>query len=150
MNYVSCQRLRTTSGGFQASTEVQCWCCVFRIYLTVLWKAHTIYFWMVGWVMSYELENMRKEATVAYFKVLSRHLPGETKENHENLNLDILTESDVHRPEQLSLSVLMLILLCLGDCTMYILMQTSHWRYQKPWQYSLRQYDDSSLKQDKC
>jgi hypothetical protein len=33
--------------------------------------------------------KMRKEGTVAYFKVLSRHLPRRTKENHENFNQDI-------------------------------------------------------------
>jgi hypothetical protein len=31
---------------------------------------------------------MWKEAVVVCFKVLSRNLPGETKENHQNLNLD--------------------------------------------------------------
>jgi len=31
-----------------------------------------------------ELERMCKEAVVAKFEVLSRHLPGGTKGNHEN------------------------------------------------------------------
>jgi hypothetical protein len=31
---------------------------------------------------------MRKEAVVAWFKVLSRHLPGRTEENHKNLSQD--------------------------------------------------------------
>jgi hypothetical protein len=33
--------------------------------------------------VSDELERMWKEAVMAYFKVLSRHFPGGTEENHE-------------------------------------------------------------------
>jgi hypothetical protein len=33
-----------------------------------------------------ELERICKVAVVAYLKVLSRHLPGRTEENHENLS----------------------------------------------------------------
>jgi hypothetical protein len=33
--------------------------------------------------MNDELERMCKEAVVAQFKVLPRHLPGENEENHE-------------------------------------------------------------------
>jgi hypothetical protein len=35
------------------------------------------------------LERMWKEAVVAYFKVLSRHLPGGTEESHENSSFRI-------------------------------------------------------------
>jgi hypothetical protein len=34
-------------------------------------------------IVNNELERKWKEAVVAQFKVLSRHLPGGTKENHE-------------------------------------------------------------------
>jgi hypothetical protein len=33
--------------------------------------------------MNNELERIWKEAVVAYFNVLSRHLPGEAEENYE-------------------------------------------------------------------
>jgi hypothetical protein len=33
--------------------------------------------------MNDELDRIFKEAVVAYFKVLSQHLPGGAKENHE-------------------------------------------------------------------
>jgi hypothetical protein len=39
---------------------------------------------MKGWCVIDELERMWKEAVVASFKVLSRHLPAETEDNHEN------------------------------------------------------------------
>jgi hypothetical protein len=35
-----------------------------------------------------QLERMWKKAVVAYFKVLSRHSPGGTEENHEILSQD--------------------------------------------------------------
>jgi hypothetical protein len=38
---------------------------------------------MTGLLGNNELEGMLKEATVAKFEVLSQHLPGGTKENHE-------------------------------------------------------------------
>jgi hypothetical protein len=34
-----------------------------------------------------ELEKTRLAVVVAHFKVLPQHLPGETKENHENISL---------------------------------------------------------------
>jgi hypothetical protein len=34
--------------------------------------------------MSSELERIWKDAAVAEFEILSRHLPGGTEENHEN------------------------------------------------------------------
>jgi hypothetical protein len=34
---------------------------------------------------NHELERVRREAVVTYFEILSRHLPVETKENHESL-----------------------------------------------------------------
>jgi hypothetical protein len=37
--------------------------------------------------MNDKLERIWKEAAVAYFKDLSRYLPGETEENHNNLSL---------------------------------------------------------------
>jgi hypothetical protein len=36
-------------------------------------------------IVNNELERMRKEVVMAEFKVLSRHLPGGTEENHEKL-----------------------------------------------------------------
>jgi hypothetical protein len=41
---------------------------------------------MMGWLKDNELERMWKEAVVAFLKVLSRHLPGGTEENDENLS----------------------------------------------------------------
>jgi hypothetical protein len=38
--------------------------------------------------MKDEEERMRKEVTVTYFKLLFRHFPGGTEENHENLTQD--------------------------------------------------------------
>ena len=38
---------------------------------------------MTGLLGDNELDGTVKEATVAKFEVLSQHLPGETKENHE-------------------------------------------------------------------
>jgi len=38
-----------------------------------------------------ELEGMWKETIVAYFKVLSRHLPGGTEESHKNFSQDSLS-----------------------------------------------------------
>jgi hypothetical protein len=37
-----------------------------------------------------ELERMRKEAAVAQFKVLSRHLAGGTEENYEEISVRIV------------------------------------------------------------
>jgi hypothetical protein len=48
---------------------------------------------MVGYLVNGELERVWKEAVVASFKVnsiLSLHLDGGIKENHENVNLDNL------------------------------------------------------------
>jgi hypothetical protein len=39
-------------------------------------------------IVNKELERIWNEAIVAYFKVLSRHLPGGTEENHGNLSQD--------------------------------------------------------------
>jgi hypothetical protein len=38
--------------------------------------------------MNNKLKRIQKEAAVAKFKVLSRHLPGGTKENHEKVCQD--------------------------------------------------------------
>jgi hypothetical protein len=38
---------------------------------------------MIARLINNELERMWKEAIVAKFKVLSRHLPGGTEENHK-------------------------------------------------------------------
>jgi len=38
---------------------------------------------MVGWFVSYELENAWKEAVLAHFKLLAQHLPGGLEENHD-------------------------------------------------------------------
>jgi hypothetical protein len=38
---------------------------------------------MVGLLGNNELERIKKEAVVAYFEVLSLHLPGETEETHK-------------------------------------------------------------------
>jgi hypothetical protein len=35
-------------------------------------------------IMNIDLERMWKEAVVAWFEVLCRHLPGGTEENHQN------------------------------------------------------------------
>jgi hypothetical protein len=40
---------------------------------------------MKGWQVNDELENMWKEAVVAYSKVLFKHLPGGIDKNHEQL-----------------------------------------------------------------
>jgi hypothetical protein len=42
---------------------------------------------MKGGYVNDKLKRMWKEI-VAYFKVLSQHLPGGTEKNHENLNQD--------------------------------------------------------------
>jgi hypothetical protein len=34
--------------------------------------------------MNNKFERIRKEAIIAWFKVLSQHLPGATQKNHEN------------------------------------------------------------------
>jgi hypothetical protein len=38
---------------------------------------------MIGWVMSKELERMYKEAALAKFQILSRHLSEGTEENYK-------------------------------------------------------------------
>jgi len=38
---------------------------------------------MVEWFVSDELERIWKEAVVAHIKVLSQHLSGRSRENHE-------------------------------------------------------------------
>jgi hypothetical protein len=43
---------------------------------------------MKGWQMNVEVERVWKEAAIAIVKVLSRHLPGDTDENHENSSQD--------------------------------------------------------------
>jgi hypothetical protein len=42
---------------------------------------------MKGWQVPDELEMISKETAVAYFKVLSRHLPGETEKYYEKPQL---------------------------------------------------------------
>jgi hypothetical protein len=39
---------------------------------------------MIGWLMTNELERIWKEVVMAYYKVLSQHLPGECDEDYEN------------------------------------------------------------------
>jgi hypothetical protein len=48
------------------------------VYLTTLSVAQTLWRRMIK---NNELQRMQKEVIVAYFKVLSRHLPGGTEEN---------------------------------------------------------------------
>jgi hypothetical protein len=43
---------------------------------------------MIGWLRNGELKRICKEAVAAYFKALSRHLPGGTEENNENHSRD--------------------------------------------------------------
>jgi hypothetical protein len=43
--------------------------------------------------MNDELENIRKEAGMAYYEMLLWHLPGGSGENHKNLSQDSLSLS---------------------------------------------------------
>jgi hypothetical protein len=56
------------------------------IYLTALAVAQTIHNKVVRRSMNNELENMWKEAVMAWLEVLFRNLPGWSKENHDNLS----------------------------------------------------------------
>jgi hypothetical protein len=51
---------------------------LFTVYLPTLSIAHTTQSRMLRWLMNNKLEIIWKETTVAKFKVLSRHLAGET------------------------------------------------------------------------
>jgi hypothetical protein len=42
---------------------------------------------IIGWKDYHELQRIRKEVVVAYFKVLCQYLPGDTDENHEYLSV---------------------------------------------------------------
>jgi hypothetical protein len=53
---------------------------LFMVYLMMSSVCYAIW-----WLVSSVLENVQKEAAMTEFKVLSQHLPGETEENHENL-----------------------------------------------------------------
>jgi hypothetical protein len=46
---------------------------------------------MIRLLMDNALERTWKEAVVAYFKVLSRHLPGGTEKTHKNHSQDSLS-----------------------------------------------------------
>jgi hypothetical protein len=39
-------------------------------------------------INEYYIEKIWKEVVVAYFKIMSQHLPGRTGKNHENLSHD--------------------------------------------------------------
>lgn len=41
---------------------------------------------IVGWLVNDELEGMWQEEFVTSFKILQRHLPGETEKQHKNLS----------------------------------------------------------------
>jgi hypothetical protein len=65
---------------------------LFIIYLKLLSAFPSIQYGNISWLLTNVLARMRKEILVAYFKALSWHLPGGTKEYHKNLSQQLKFE----------------------------------------------------------
>jgi hypothetical protein len=54
-------------------------------------------------IVNKELEKIRTEAVMTYYKILYQHLPTRTEENHKNLSLDNQSLADIQTQDLLNM-----------------------------------------------